>query len=110
MKVHMLKMRKRGIRLSKSVVFDRYNQPKLGELTIGMSDDQGLHRQCMRALFVPENSMFNEILLDCETLWMEGARFMVTGFESCQTHEGVADVAQSWLCMLDDPPPMPEGR
>lgn len=110
MKIYMLKMRKRGIRLPKSVVFDRYNRPKFGELTVGNSDDQGLHRICIRGLFVPEGSMLNEILLDCWTVWMEGDRFMLTGIETCKTHEGVADYGQSWLCMLNEPPPPPEGR
>lgn len=110
MKVHMIKMRKRGIDLPKSVVFDRYNQPKWGELTIAESNDQGLHRMCMRAHFQPDKSILNEVLLDCRILWMHENRMMVTGFETCTTHEGIANYAQSWLCMLNEPPPPPEGR
>lgn len=111
MRVHMLKMRKRGIDLPKKIVFDRFNRPKLGTLTIGESNDQGLHRMAMRAHFLSDSlPIGGDVLLDCRVLWVFESRMMFTGFETCNTHEGVANYAQSWLGMLDEPPPLPEGR
>lgn len=111
MKVYLVRMMRNGVELKKGMLYDRYNRPPFGKLEIGDSTDQGMHRNSIRAYFVKEGDMVsNVILLDCRVLWMNEDRFMLTGFEMVSTIDGPARYAQSWLCLLSEPPPMPEGR
>ncbi|MFZ6755744.1 hypothetical protein ACO0K9_00875 [Undibacterium sp. Ji50W] len=110
MKASILKMRKAGIELPKRVLFDRFNSPRPGDLVIGESSDQGLHRMCMRAHFQRDGSPVDgEYLFDCRILWMHEERMMLAGFEKFKTEQGEVCYAQSWLCLFGDVPPIPEG-
>ncbi|MFZ6767816.1 hypothetical protein ACO0LM_12100 [Undibacterium sp. Di26W] len=111
MKSHVIKIRRRGVELPKKYLFDRFNQPTPGELSVGESSDQGLHRTCMRAHFVRDGSTVGgDYLFDCRILWIHDQRMMLTGFEKVKSDDGEISYAQSWLCMFEPPPPMPEGR
>ncbi|MFZ6713007.1 hypothetical protein [Undibacterium sp. TC9W] len=111
MEIYLVKVMRLGVELKKSMWFDRYNRPPFGKLEIGDSSDQGMHRNSIRAYFIPDKQMVSsQYLLDCHILWMHQKRFMLTGFEMVQTIDGPARYAQSWLCMQEEPPPLPEGR
>ncbi len=105
MKLHILKMRNKGIAIPKRHLFDRFNRGAFGELSISESTDQGLHRMVKRAKFTRD--MYSEILFDVNILWMEADRFVLTGFERSSTPLGEVEYAQSWLCIAGDVPEVP---
>jgi len=51
--------------------------------------------------------MHSEILFDVNMLWLEGDRFVLTGFERSATPLGEVEYAQSWLCISGDVPEVP---
>ncbi|MFZ6727200.1 hypothetical protein ACO0K2_17030 [Undibacterium sp. MH2W] len=105
MKLHILKMRKNGIVIPKRHLFDRFNSGAVGELEIGESSDQGLHRIVKRAKFT--RGQHSDILFDVTMQWMEGDRFVLSGFERSVTPLGEVEYAQSWLCIMGDVPEVP---
>lgn len=108
MKVHLLEMRRAGIALRRKQIFDRFNHGNLGELTIAESTDQGLHRLVQLARFT--RGTYEETLFEPRLLWMNEGRFMLTGFQRRKTEDGIVEYAQSWLCLTEDAPDLPEGR
>ena len=111
MKLHMVKMRLRGIAIPKKRLLDRFNCGNFGELAICETNDQGLHRLTRVARFTSGSSgQYESTLFDPHILWVEGERMVITGFERVKTEEGMVDYAQSWLCIQGDVPGMVEQR
>lgn len=108
MKCHIIKMRDRGIAIPKNRLFDRYHPANVGVLSLRETTSSQLHRMSRTAEFkLGESSNY---LLDAQILWIEGSRFVLTGFEQVKTHEGVAEYAQSWLVITHGAPEGQEGR
>jgi len=105
MKLHVLKMRKNGIVIPKKHLFDRFHRGAVGELEIGESTDQGLHRMVKRAKFT--RGQHSDILFDVTMQWMSGDRFVLSGFERATSPLGEVEFAQSWLCIMGDMPEVP---
>ncbi len=108
MKCYMLKMRESGIAIPKGRLFDRYHPANIGILSLRETTSSQLHRMSRRAEFKLGNC--TAYLLDAQILWIEGGRFVLTGFEQVKTHEGVAEYAQSWLIITHGAPTGQEGR
>lgn len=108
MKCHMLKMREGGVAIPKNRLFDRFNPLMLGVLSLRETTDNQLHRMCRTAKF--ETGPYPAYLFDAQILWIEGDRFVLTGFERVKTHNGDAEYAQSWLILTKDVPEMPREK
>lgn len=104
----MLKMRERGIAIPKGRLFDRYHPANIGVLSLRDTTSSQLHRMSRTAEFVL--GAISHYLLDAQILWIEGGRFVLTGFEQVKTHEGIAEYAQSWLIITHGAPEGQEGR
>lgn len=101
-------MRNQGVAIPKSRLFDRFNPLRLGILSLRETTDNQLHRMSRTAKF--ESGSYPNYLFDAQILWIEGDRFVLTGFERIGTHNGDAEFAQSWLILTKDAPEMPEEK
>lgn len=98
----MLKMRESGIALPKNRLFDRFHPANIGDLSIRETTDDQLHRLSRVAKF--DRGAYADRLFDAQILWVEGDRFVLTGFERVKTPGGDAEYAQSWLILTKDAP------
>lgn len=93
-------MRESGVAIPKSRLFDRYNPLRIGILSLRETTDNQLHRMARTAKFEP--GPYPDYLFDAQILWIEGDRFVLTGFERVKTHNGDAEYAQSWLILTKE--------
>ena len=94
-------MRESGIAISKNRLFDRFHPANIGVLSIRETTDDQLHRLSRVAKF--DRGTYADRLFDAQILWIEGDRFVLTGFERVKTPSGDAEYAQSWLILTQAP-------
>lgn len=104
MRIYLLNMRKSGIVIPKRTLFDSYNPPIYGDLTLSDKTDITLRRTIKIAelVKVTNNPEYNTsiFLYEPHILWMNGDRFALAGFERYGSTDGIVEYAQSWLCMM----------
>lgn len=107
MRIYLFNMRKSGMVIPKRALFDRFNAPIYGDLTISDKMDITLRRTIKIAelVKVTDKPEYNTsiFLYEPNILWINSGRFALAGFERRSSSDGVVEFAQSWLCMTELP-------
>jgi hypothetical protein len=96
---HITRLRKEGVDLPRHLIREQHRQ--LGHLEVLDVRDDGVGRTIKVARQASVHSDFTLTLYDPQLLWLNEARFTLTGFERVKYNDGrTVNYAQSWLVAL----------
>ena len=101
MRIKMVRMREKGVELSRRELHDRYAVKHWGNLTIEDVEVPVLRRAVTMASLALDTGYRVLELLDSQISWVNEQNFALRGFEMRDVDGQLVHYAQVWLCAVE---------